>query len=122
MVLVISLTSCKKDRSDIPSVNGTWELTKITGGFGPGMVVPTEKRDRYEFILNSRYAKTDTNKVVTEGKFSIKFIDENNGYRFGTITFTNPDYSDAISFKADTMLLGSSAADGPTYQYIRIKK
>ena len=121
IALIACLASCKKDKFYIPSLNGTWELRSISGGFGPTVVIPDGKRIKYKFTINSRYVKTDTNKVETRGNFSINFMGEDRGYRYGTITFTNPDYTDAFRFRPNTIYIGSSAADGPTYQYIKIK-
>jgi hypothetical protein len=120
--LMACFASCKKDKKPyIPTVNGTWELRSVSGGFGPTVAIPDGKRIKYQFTTNSRYVKTDTNKVETRGNFSITVMGEERGYKYGTITFTNPDYRDAIRFKPDTIYIGSSAADGPTYQYIKIK-
>jgi hypothetical protein len=122
VALIAGFASCKKDKKPyIPSVNGTWELRSISGGLGPTVVIPDGKRIKFQFTTNSRYVKTDTNKVETRGNFSIAVMGEERGYKYGTIAFTNPDYRDAIRFKPDTIYIGSSAADGPTYQYIKIK-
>ncbi|MDB5127459.1 MAG: hypothetical protein JWQ85_1691, partial [Mucilaginibacter sp.] len=96
VALIAGLASCKKDiKPYIPSVNGTWELRSISGGFGPTVVTPDGKRIKFQFTTNSRYVKTDTNKVETRGNFSITVMGEERSYKYGTITFTNPDYRDA---------------------------
>ncbi|MES2269161.1 MAG: hypothetical protein V4520_20525 [Bacteroidota bacterium] len=122
LAFIACLASCKKDYPDFPTLNGTWELNSVLGGFGPAVVVPDDKKDRYVITINSRYVKTDADKTETKGNFTVKFTEEHNGYRYGSITFTNPAYTDAFAFKADTIIIGSSAADGPSYKYIRIKK
>ncbi|WP_454804078.1 hypothetical protein [Mucilaginibacter phyllosphaerae] len=121
VALVTIITSCKKDYPALPTLNGTWELTSVTGGFGP-TVVPAEKKDKYVITINSKYTKIDANNIETKGNYIVKFDEENNGFKFGTITFSNPAYTDAFAFKADTIIIGSSASDGPSYKYVRIKK
>jgi len=121
VALVTIITSCKKDYPALPTLNGTWELTSVTGGFGP-TVVPAGKKDKYVITINSKYTKIDTNNIETKGNYIVKFDEENNGFKFGTITFSNPAYTDAFAFKADTIIIGSSASDGPSYKYVRIKK
>ncbi|MBB5396214.1 hypothetical protein [Mucilaginibacter sp. AK015] len=122
VAVVIGLVSCKKDQPAILTLNGTWELKAILGGFGPGEDVTDDNRDKYVITLNSKYVKTDANKVQTRGSYTVNLTEERNGYRFGTITFTNPAYTDAFAFKADTIIIGSSAADGPSYKYVRVKR
>ncbi|RYU90614.1 hypothetical protein EWM62_08150 [Mucilaginibacter terrigena] len=122
VLVVACFASCKKDDNPkIPSVNGTWELRSISGGFSPGVSIAPGKGDKYQFNTNSTYTKSSDGKETAKGKFSINFTGEERGFKYGTITFTNPDYRDAFSYKPDTIYIGTSIADGPTYQYIKIK-
>ncbi|MET3978714.1 hypothetical protein ABIB62_001283 [Mucilaginibacter sp. UYP25] len=122
VAVIACLASCKKDHPALSPLNGTWELRSVSGGFGPAVVVEADKRVTYQFTINSKYLKTDAAKTETRGEYRLNLTDEYKGYKIGSITFTNPDYTDAFAVKADTINIGSSAADGPTYQFIRIKK
>lgn len=122
VALIAAISSCKKDNSSSLSLNGTWKLNTITGGFGPTVVIPDSEKEIYKITNNSIYVRTDAKKVETRGYYKVTFIEESNGYRFGSIIFSNPQKTEAFAFKADTMIIGSSAADGPSYKFVRIKR
>ncbi|WP_374949058.1 hypothetical protein [Mucilaginibacter sp.] len=121
-VIVITLASCKKEKVVVSEgVFGTWELRTIFGGWGQTQTFAPGKGDRYYFGVGNTYAKIKDGKEETKGTFNIKYSGEDRGYKYGLITFTNPAYSDAFSVKGDTINIGTNAADGPSYQFIRVK-
>ncbi|MBD1387470.1 hypothetical protein IDJ75_19450 [Mucilaginibacter rigui] len=126
VAIVACLASCKKDRKkviidDRGVVFGTWELRAVHGGWGQPQIFTKGNGNKFTFKPDSTYIKYADNAIEKQGKFSIRFIGEEKGARYGTITLTDPAYTDAFSFKLDTIVVGTSAADGPTYQYVRVK-
>jgi sorbitol-specific phosphotransferase system component IIA len=126
VVMIICLAACKKDRKkviidDRGVVFGTWELRAIYGGWGNPQVFAKGNGDKFTFKPDSTYIKYKNNTIEKQGKFSIRFTGEEKSARYGTITLTEPAYTDAFSFKLDTIHIGTSAADGPSYQYVRVK-
>jgi hypothetical protein len=126
VAVVIGLVSCKKDRNkviidDRGVVFGTWELRAIYGGWSQPETFAKGNGNKFTFKPDSTYIKYKDNTVEKQGKFSIRFTSEEKGVRYGTITLTDPAYTDAFSFKLDTIHVGTSIADGPSYQYVRQK-
>ncbi|MBD1394346.1 hypothetical protein [Mucilaginibacter glaciei] len=123
MLFAFAAISCKKDKVE-NSVYGTWKLTNSGGGNGivQGPYTPAPiKNEVYQFNNNGTYIKYLDDKVVSNGNFKINFTEKLGEFNAGSITFTNPDYSDAFQFKPGTILIGSNAADGPVYNYTKIK-
>ncbi|MBD1394347.1 hypothetical protein [Mucilaginibacter glaciei] len=123
LIALATLASCKKENTNTPvrpGLYGTWELRHIGGGWGINEVIAPGKGERYQFNTSETYVRTKDAKT-DKGSFAIKYVGEERGYKYGSITFTNPDYSDAFAIKKDSMTIGTSIADGPTYLYIKIK-
>lgn len=126
VAIVACLASCKKDRKkviidDRGVIFGTWELRAVLGGWDQPQIFTKGNGNKFTFKPDSTYIKYTDNTIEKQGKFSIRFIGEEKGARYGTITLTDPAYTDAFSFKLDTIHVGTSASDGPTYQYVRVK-
>jgi hypothetical protein len=126
VAIVACLVSCKKDRNkviidDRGIVFGTWELRAIYSGWIEPQKFAKGNGDKFTFKPDSTYIKYNNNMIEKQGKFSIRFIGEEKKTRYGTITLTDPAYTDAFSFSLDTIQIGTTAADGPSYQYVRIK-
>nr|WP_067056063.1 lipocalin family protein [Mucilaginibacter sp. L294] len=124
---IICLASCKKDKTkviidDRGVIFGTWELRAIYGGWGQPQTFAKGNGNKFTFKPDSTYIKYTDNAIEKQGKFSVRFTGEEKNLRYGTITLTDPAYTDAFSFTLDTIHIGSSAADGPSYQYVRVKK
>lgn len=126
VAIVACLASCKKDRNkviidDRGVIFGTWELRLVASGWIEPQVFTKGNGNKFTFKPDSTYIKYANNTIEKQGKFSIRFIGEEKGERYGTIILTDPAYTDAFRFKLDTIVVGTSAADGPTYQYVRVK-
>ncbi|TFF36902.1 hypothetical protein [Mucilaginibacter psychrotolerans] len=116
-----TLASCKKEKNPqiTPGLFGKWELAYVHGGWHPATAV-TNSGNVYQFNSDSTYVKYLDNKVTASGKFSIKINQVQDTIKFGLITFTNPTYSDAWAQTPHTIIIGSSAADGPSYEYHKV--
>jgi hypothetical protein len=124
LIALVTFTACKKEKTITtvsPGLYGTWELRSIVGGWGHKEIIAPGKGEQYQFNTGDTYLKIKDAKIEKQGAFKITYDGESNGFKYGLITLTNPDYTDAFSIKADTIYIGSSAADGPSYLYIKIK-
>ncbi|MFD0794290.1 hypothetical protein ACFQZX_11735 [Mucilaginibacter litoreus] len=99
---------------------GTWELRAYSTGWSPFQHFAPGNGDKYVFKADSTYVKYKDNAMEKQGRFSINIRGKEGSMKYGTISLTNPDYSDAFSIKGDTINIGTSVADGPTAQYVRI--
>ncbi|RWY49495.1 hypothetical protein [Mucilaginibacter gilvus] len=122
VAIVIGLASCKKEKNAqvTPGLFGRWELAYVHGGLAPARAI-TNSGNMYQFNSDSTYVKYLENKVTASGKFSIKITEIRDTLKFGRITFTNPDYSDAWTETPQSIITGTSAADGPSYQYFKVR-
>lgn len=118
--IAICVAACSKDYLPSPEV-GTWELRHMSPGWGIPQDFATGNGNKYQFFNKGTYQKYTENKVVNQGDYRISITGGYNGYNNGTIIFTNPEYKDAFAIKGDTILIGTSIADGPTYTYVRLK-
>jgi len=124
LIALVAFTSCKKEKTTptvSPGLYGTWELRSIIGGWGHNEIIAPGKGEKYQFNIGDTYIKIKDAKIEKQGSFKITYNGEDRGFKYGLITLTNPDYKDAFSIKADTIYIGTTAADGPSYQYIKIK-
>lgn len=123
IAVVTCFTSCKKDKqtkaTSTEDLFGTWELAYIHGNFTPQPVANTG--DMYRFGRDSTYTRYVGNKITTTGKFHIKITERRDTLEFGTIYFTNPADSTAWARTPHTFTLGTSIADGPSYEYHKTK-
>lgn len=118
---VVAFASCKKETNPqiTPGLFGRWELAYTHGGLSPSVHV-TNTGNMYQFNSDSTYVKYLDNKVTASGKFSIKIIETRDTLKFGSISFTNPTYTDSWAQGPTSIIIGSSAADGPSYQYAKV--
>ncbi|TWR30201.1 hypothetical protein FPZ43_04455 [Mucilaginibacter pallidiroseus] len=115
--------SCQKQDSKPMSANlfGRWELAATHGGLSMPRPAPTGNGDMYQFNKDSTYSRYIDNKITAQGKFSINITETRDSLKFGIITFTNPTYKDAwMQSVSGRIIIGSSAADGPSYEYRKI--
>lgn len=120
-VIIATMAACKKENQATPGMFGTWELRQVQGGWGALQVYGVGNGNRYQFNSDSSYAKHKNGVIESQGKFSLNIIAKERGFNVGSIKFTKPDYSDAFQIKQDTIYIGTSAADGPTFLYIKLK-
>lgn len=123
LIALTTLASCKKEQTSTtvsPGLYGTWELRTIIGGWGTNQIIAPGK-EQYQFKTGDTYLKLKDGKVASQGNLKIDYSGEDRGFKYGTITLTNPDYKDAFSIKADSIYIGTTIADGPSYLYIKIK-
>jgi hypothetical protein len=120
LLVAAGTAACKKDKQIAPGMFGTWELRSISGGWGLTQAYPAGNGIKYQFKSDSSYVKYKSDVIENQGKFSVRILGKERGFDYGTIKFTQPDYSDAFQIKNDTIYIGTSIADGPTYQYIKI--
>ncbi|RFZ91716.1 hypothetical protein D0C36_09655 [Mucilaginibacter conchicola] len=118
--LIVAFSACKKDKPVTPTIYGTWRLYAVISN-SPDYVVAEKDKDSYQFNTNNQYVRITPDKNETRGNFNVAFTEEYDGRRFGTITFSNPKDTQAFSFKGDTIVIGSSIADAPSYKYARVK-
>jgi len=124
MIAIVALfTSCKKDKvkPGTLSVFGKWELASIHGNLPQPALTPAGNGNIYIFRNDSTYVRYVDNQKQGEGKFSIQITEVRDSIRFGTIRFTNPNAQDAFQTRSTTILFGSNAADGPVYEYRKVK-
>jgi hypothetical protein len=121
-VLLIML-SCKKTKVKPGplSVFGKWELAQTYGNFPQPMVEAPGNGNIYVLKSDSSYVRYLDNVVKYRGKFSIQITEVRDSIRFGIISFTNPTNQDAFQIRSKTILFGSSAADGPVYEYKKVQ-
>ncbi|OOQ58882.1 hypothetical protein [Mucilaginibacter pedocola] len=119
--LIIALASCKKDET--PNNNSglfaKWELAFRYGGWAPAQRV-TNSGDFYEFKRDSTYVRYIDNKVTASGRFSIHINETRDTLKFGTIKFTNPESTEAWAQTPNSITIGTSIADGPSYEYRKV--
>lgn len=119
---IVCFASCKKDQTLNPTLNGTWELRNLTSGWGVNKDYAPGNGNWYIFSSGNTYRKDTSNKVAAQGTFSVEFNGtEINGFKSGVIRFNKPEDSDAIQVKPDSIYIGTTIADGPSYLYVRIK-
>jgi len=121
IAIVSSLAACKKEKTTTnANVFGKWELRAIQGSLPTPLLKNPGNGDIYRFNSDSTYVRYIDNKVQSQGKFSIKITEVRDTIKFGSINLTNPAYQDAWSQTPNTIAIGTSALDGPTYIYRRI--
>jgi hypothetical protein len=115
------LVACKKEQAlqITPGLFGKWELAYVHGGLRSPLAI-TNSGNMYQFNSDSTYVKYLGNQVTASGKFSIKIQEIRDTIKFGLITFTKPTYSDAWAETPHAIIIGSSAADGPSYEYHKL--
>ncbi|TSD64163.1 hypothetical protein FFF34_016580 [Inquilinus sp. KBS0705] len=122
VAIVCSFAACKKDKpATTNSVFGKWELRAIQSNLPNPTIQPAGNGDIYVFKSDSSYVRYLDNKIKSQGKFSIKITEVRDTIKGGTIYLTNPTYTDAFQIRPTTIVIGSSAADGPSYYYKKIK-
>ncbi|RFZ91718.1 hypothetical protein D0C36_09665 [Mucilaginibacter conchicola] len=124
MAFVFAFAACNKNDAPKPesgNIVGTWELRLFTTGWTMPKNYDAGNGNKYTFKADGSYTKYTQNKIEIQGKYTLTPTGEDNGTKFGKIKLTNPDYEDVYSIRTDTFTVGTSVADGPSWQYIRIK-
>lgn len=124
VAIVFAFASCSKDKLQISkngNIIGTWELRTYTTGWIMPQTYQPGNGNKYVFNANGTYIKYVDNNIDKQGKYTLVVTSEQDGTKFGKITLTNPDYTDVYSIKDDSFSIGSSLADGPSWEYARIK-
>ncbi|MBK0377928.1 hypothetical protein [Mucilaginibacter segetis] len=121
ITIILAFTACKKDKKVNPTVFGTWELRHIGGGWGIDEHYSAGNGNKYVFKADSTYIKYKDNQIESSGRYSISVSPNQSDYDYGTIKFPDINYTDAFQFKPGTIIIGTSIADGPTYEYTRIR-
>ncbi|MBL4678516.1 MAG: hypothetical protein JKY70_20295 [Mucilaginibacter sp.] len=120
LALFAIFSSCKKDKPVTPSITGTWELKTILASIT--ITVEDKDKETYVFTADNRYIKTAADKTQTSGTFVLKLTGEQDGRRYGNITFSDTQKTEVITFKGDDLVIGDSSLDMPSYRYARVKK
>jgi hypothetical protein len=122
IAVVACLAACKKDKN--PQITsglfGKWELAYRHGGFSPSVKV-SNTGDMYQFNSDSTYVRYVDNKATANGQFSINIYETRDTLKFGLIKFTNPNSTEAWTETPHSVIIGSSIADGPSYEYVKVK-
>ncbi|MCJ8210822.1 hypothetical protein MUY27_13980 [Mucilaginibacter sp. RS28] len=128
--LVVTIIACKKSEDNSPSnkikpaltnVFGTWELLRVHTGWGKSGDLAPGNGDKYILNSDSTYVRYVGNKIQAQGNYSIKITETRDSMRFGMIKFTNPTSLENFQTRPKTILFGTTAADGPAYEYKKIK-
>lgn len=110
--------SCKKNESTSSTrwIFGRWELSGESGGFqytafarGNGNI--------YQFDGDNTYKKYTASQLTTQGTFRVANLSEQNFYM---IYFDKDTIGEQLSYQNGMIILGSSAADGPSWTYQKI--
>jgi hypothetical protein len=120
--LVVALVNCKstKTNSSYPLV-GSWQYMTSSGGFTGKMAVwEPNSNVMIEFTKNSKYKRSENNKITIEDNFTLKRAKSMvSGEEENLIGYTSnsPDQSYRIS--NDTLYLRDEIADGFSYIFVR---
>lgn len=116
-------TACHKDKVQVPAngFTGSWELRTAISGWTALVTYPPGNGNRYTFTADSTYTKYEANQLKAQGKFCTNQIGTDNGAKYGLMKFTNPAFSDVYHLKSDSLIIGTSAADGSSWLYVRVK-
>jgi hypothetical protein len=123
IIAALFVTSCKKDKVKPGplSVFGKWELTRTYGSIPQPIEAAPGNGNIYVLKSDSTYVRYVNNVVQHQGRFSIHISEVRDSIRFGVISFTNPANNDAFQIRSKTILFGTSAADGPVYEYRKVQ-
>jgi hypothetical protein len=126
IAVVLTIVSCKKDKTEVAepgilNVFGTWELARTHGNTAKPTKASPNNGNRYVLNSDSTYIRYVSNAIQGQGKFSIQITEVRDSIRFGMIRFTNPEAQDHFQIRSKTILFGTSIADGPVYEYKKIK-
>lgn len=123
LAVVLTIVSCKKNEAEpgTLSVFGTWELARTYGSLPKPLEAAPNNGNKYVLNNDSTYVRYVDNTIQAQGNFSIQITEVRDSIRFGVIKFTNPAAQDAFQIRSKTILFGSSAADGPVFEYKKIK-
>ncbi|MBL4678519.1 MAG: hypothetical protein JKY70_20310 [Mucilaginibacter sp.] len=123
LAFVLAFAACSKNspKPQSGSIVGTWELRLFTTGWTMPKNYSAGNGNKYIFKADGSYTEYAENKVESQGKYTLTPTSDDNGTKSGKITLTNPDYTDVYTIKTDTFTVGTSLADGPSWQYVRIK-
>jgi hypothetical protein len=121
LFILAAAAGCKKDTQTqvATGLTGKWELTQEVGGFAPTKIYTPGTGNSLQFSADSTFVQYQNAKVVRQGSYSVV----KNGITFAGTTFdalyVNHKLWDMMQLKTDTLVIGSSAADGLEDTYVR---
>lgn len=122
IAIATTLSACEKEGAVNASVFGKYELRASYGGFSYHYdKFPAGNGRIFQFKSDSTYVRYANGVITESGNFHINIKGTENGARYGTITFDEPVYLDNFRIKADTITIGTTAADGIASDYVKLK-
>ena len=118
-VIILFITACKKTEV-VPGLIGKWELRHESGGWGHDSTLVAGNGNIYEFNRDSTYKRYHDGALAASCKFHIR---KGNGYQMqsvNSILFDNDPYGEPVVISGVKLSIGTSVADGITYEYIKI--
>nr|WP_294948497.1 hypothetical protein [uncultured Mucilaginibacter sp.] len=123
IAVACTLSACEKSGAVNANVFGKYELRASYGGlmyrynkFEPG------NGNIFQFKSDSTYVRYANGTITESGNYHINIKGTEGGARYGTITFDEPVYLDNFRIKADTITIGTTAADGIASDYVKLKQ
>lgn len=116
LLISIAAISCKKSGNTpvATGLTGKWELTQEAGFFASPKTFAAGTGNTIQFNADSTVIQYQNSLVVKQGNYSIA----KNGT--STILYYNHQVWDVFFLQGSTLIIGNSAADGPSYIYTRI--
>jgi hypothetical protein len=122
LAVVCVFTACTKNGAGNASIFGRYELRASYGGLSYfHQSFPAGNGNIFQFKSDSTYVRYANGTVTESGRYHIKIAGTDKGTRYGTITFNQPVYLDNFRIKADTITIGTTAADGIASDYAKQK-
>jgi hypothetical protein len=114
--VLIFAAGCKKSGNTptATGLTGKWELTQESGFFASAKTFAPGTGNTVQFNADSAVIQYQNSLVVKQGNYSIA----KNGT--STILYYNHQVWDVFFLQGSTLIIGNSAADGPSYIYTRI--
>jgi hypothetical protein len=116
LLIIVAAIGCKKSGNTpiATGLTGKWELTQESGFFASHKTFATGTGNTIQFNADSTVIQYQNAVVVKLGNYSIA----KNGT--STILYYNHQVWDVFFLQGSTLIIGNSAADGPSYIYTRI--
>ncbi|HVW97672.1 MAG TPA: hypothetical protein VHA56_16985 [Mucilaginibacter sp.] len=125
ILLAMAFVSCKKENihADVKtdsSLFAKWELRQTDGGLQPSVVYTPGNGNIVQLSSDSTYKFFTGGSVSKQGTFHV----EEKSYPTGSFSFIYYDHAengDVFFMKNDSLVIGTSAADGLSSVYVRLK-
>ncbi len=119
------ISSCSKNISGLSSaqINGTWKLTRITGGIAGIDSIPTDDIT-IAFDLAGKYSTTFNYAITASGTYTLSKAGEPNYYYSDdlvNLTSNNQTTTYGIVINSDSFVISQGCCDQFAYSYIRQK-